>query len=733
MYTDEQKSWLTSFLGDGALTAPDNPAAGTGTGDDDTVPGEPAGLAGDASDGGQDGGQDGEPGGGLGADADQGAPPAAQAEPGSVGKGAGEVERFAPLPIIILGVKDLLGELTGTIFVHNATSQPLILDPSSVAPISGATYDSNKPLARIEPGKQDQFKLKTKNLLPDVPFLPNVSTFDVEGTLRYTVGEGDTVFACHYHNPRIPLITSNSADGTVTGTNAANFTVTKQTATPGNDSTFTFELSGGGTAPPTPLPGGGGVQLSCRVTVANQTQSVLYLRKQDKATGDYVTNAATSLKPGESTNFVFEATPNGTDKEIRGLMSWDVDDPKLATWDLMWDNPQGAKNYTAGLLTPKDGPFHSLDQIDDGDENVPVTFTLSGGGAHPNPPDAKPGTTTVVVTNNSAAPLKLSGQTSDAGAFQGTVPASVDPGKSVTIVQAAAADAPAKGCKGSLTWDVGDPKSASWTQHWAFVPGGKNTADAASDPGAAGFTSDAEIADGDNPTAKFALSGGAAPVQPDDAFAPPPKSKQPTLRVGDESPDGWIEYAQVRLANFGLGGTADGKFDKAMETRVHKFQQQQGLQDDGVIGNETWAALREAPHEAVGTDGRTPHTFEEKGAQGRFMTEKPDCTAYFPTQDQYRMTVISTGEQALDKFNATVEVIRPDKTSHTHHFPIGAAEVPINDGQASLHYVTIDKFSEVYGLKDPDPAKNVDPFSCTVDAYLDQAIGGDRFTGPVAP
>jgi len=458
----------------------------------------------------------------------------------------------------------------------------------------------------------------------------------------------------------------------------------------------------------------------------NQTQQTIFLRKQDKDQGDYVTNPANSLAPGASTQFVFAETPNSKDHGCRGKMSWDIGDPKLGTWGLMWDNPKGSKNLTAGFLNPDNGTFHSLEQIDEGDENVPVTFTLSGGGGAG--PSAKPTSCAIMVKNATSAVLTLRGSQADSGAFQTKPPATIAAGDTALITFTGPPDNPGKGAKGSLLWDVGDPKAAAWTTSWDNPPGDKNAVDGKLDPATAGFKSDATTADGDDDVAmSFTVSGGASPT-PDDEFAPPPKSKQPTLRKGDESPDGWVEYAQRLLNKNKLGVTVNGVFDGAMEAKVKKFQGDNNCQIDGVIGNETWSMLREGPHEAVGTDGRKPHTFEQKNAQARFVTERPDSTGYDASDDSYFIRIVSTGEQPIDKFHATLKVTQPDQTSHTHKVEIGAAKFPSPDGQGNFHVVDVKPFKRVFGLK-----KGVDPLTCSVDAYLDDDIGGDRWTGPVTP
>jgi hypothetical protein len=92
------------------------------------------------------------------------------------------------------------------------------------------------------------------------------------------------------------------------------------------------------------------------------------------------------------------------------------------------------------------------------------------------------------------------------------------------------------------------------------------------------------------------------------------------------------------------------------------------------------------------------------------------------------MLVVSTGEQPIDKFHATLKVTQPDNTSHTHKVEIGPVFSKSDDGQGNFHRVEVAGFKQVFGLK-----QGVDPLTCTVDAYLDQDIGGDRLTGPITP
>src|SRR5205823_14358794 len=104
------------------------------------------------------------------------------------------------------------------------------------------------------------------------------------------------------------------------------------------------------------------------------------------------------------------------------------------------------------------------------------------------------------------------------------------------------------------------------------------------------------------------------PVVPVDPTVNSPKSaRSPTLRKGDTSPDGWVEYLQELL---GLPPT--GTFDQATEVAVKKYQADNNLMADGIVGNQTWASLRHDNPEQPGTDGRAPGTFVDHGQKARW-------------------------------------------------------------------------------------------------------------------
>jgi hypothetical protein len=737
------------------------------------------------------------------------------------------------------------GKFTCTVRIVNNTNNDLLLDTATASNLDHGKYDKFPP-SKIEKGKEEEFvAIDAAVVLPG-----GIRTTGVEGRVRYfTDSAKKTSWTVHFDMPRAG---KNSADSTVSGPDQDQF---DKSDGPGKGATalFVFSLDQKGGVKPSPTPGGdSGVTASCRVSIVNQTQQTIFLRKQDKASGDYVTNPQPSLAPGASTQFVFAETPNSGDHGCRGLMSWDIGDPKSATWDLMWDNPKGSKNLTAGVLKPDDGTFHSLDQIDSGDENVPVTFTLSGGGTGPAPkPATNPVTCSIAVKNATNTTLTIRLLQPNSGEFKMGPQETIAAGDTALMTFTGPPKDPAQHASARLEWDVGDTTEATWTTAWDHAPGGPTSTDDSIVPSGSAFKSTtkttavgADVAidftlsgatgpgpkpstagdtiifknatnvaltlsesnagpndfkpalpktiaagqsatvsstgtdetvkwqvgdpvggvfttwitnwnhrkggssgasatilpdktfkaespsvdGGDNVTITFTVSGGVEPPPDgDDEFVPPPRSKQPTLRKGDNNADGWVEYAQRLLNKNKMNVTVNGEFDAAMETKVKAFQGSHGCLPDGVIGNETWSVLREGPKEKIGTDGRAPHSFEQTDAQARFVTEKTDSTGYDVANDSWFIRIVSVGEQAIDKEVIEVKVTQPDGTAHTHHVPIGAAKFPSPDGQGNFHVPVIADFKRTFGLD----KSGVDPLTCMIDTYLPEKLGGDRWTGKV--
>jgi peptidoglycan hydrolase-like protein with peptidoglycan-binding domain len=64
----------------------------------------------------------------------------------------------------------------------------------------------------------------------------------------------------------------------------------------------------------------------------------------------------------------------------------------------------------------------------------------------------------------------------------------------------------------------------------------------------------------------------------------------PLLREGASGPD--VERLQKLLNAKGATLVVDGDFGNATKMAVRKFQNDKGLVEDGVVGQQTWAVLK---------------------------------------------------------------------------------------------------------------------------------------------
>jgi Putative peptidoglycan binding domain len=122
-------------------------------------------------------------------------------------------------------------------------------------------------------------------------------------------------------------------------------------------------------------------------------------------------------------------------------------------------------------------------------------------------------------------------------------------------------------------------------------------------------------------------------------------ANEPTLRRGDESADGWVEYLQTQLkakSDLHLASLLEvtGAFDEVTHWTVVEFQVFEGLESkNGVVGNETWAALLGDPeYVPPGHDG-TGGGSVDRGLHLRFQSEP----SYENEEDRLTYTVFSVG------------------------------------------------------------------------------------------
>jgi peptidoglycan hydrolase-like protein with peptidoglycan-binding domain len=343
-------------------------------------------------------------------------------------------------------------------------------------------------------------------------------------------------------------------------------------------------------------------------------------------------------------------------------------------WRVEWDNPEQSKNSATASFNPPNYVFTSLNQIGQGEENVPTSFTISGGGGVTPPPGTARKLIVTVMENAGDKPID-----------------------GATVVVSDKSAKTAGGGKATFELPPGTHKF-------------KATAD--------GFKPSEGVtempADKDSELTIFMEKEGSD-------FTPPPESKQPTLRRGAKSEDKWVEYLQQLL-----GIPIDGKFGPATEAAVRKFQTDNKLKIDGIVGNQTWAALRGNEPEKPSTDGRPPNTFVEKGPEARWFTENKNIASYDKTKDELRIVCVSLGDAKIDDFEAKVQVSKGGGSTSGFKKPpvisvkIGPSFKELPGGVGFLHAVRIQKFRVAHGSG-----------THTVEAFLPLDLGGDRWKGDV--
>jgi hypothetical protein len=135
---------------------------------------------------------------------------------------------------------------------------------------------------------------------------------------------------------------------------------------------------------------------------------------------------------------------------------------------------------------------------------------------------------------------------------------------------------------------------------------------------------------------------------------------EPTLRLGDQSVDGWVEYLQEQLVNHHawIAGLPDlswaptGVFDDETEHYVRVFQRGAGIHVDGIVGDETWNMLHGmADNVDPQTDGRQPHTYVEQSPR----LEWENDAVHDDARTTWRYAAINVGSTPVSGVVATVE------------------------------------------------------------------------------
>jgi len=200
------------------------------------------------------------------------------------------------------------------------------------------------------------------------------------------------------------------------------------------------------------------------------------------------------------------------------------------------------------------------------------------------------------------------------------------------------------------------------------------------------------------------------------------ETQEPTLRHGDQGVDGWVEYLQELLnfhfVPFGFEPlTVDGDFGDKTHGGVVWFQQQFGLLVDGIVGNQTWAALRQERAQDPGTDGRRAGTHVELGFEARWFTEH-ESASYFIDEDRLDLEAVNTGTATIDhdSFELPTVTLSHRGESHVlelHRFRHLAGRAEPGDRFSIVH----DRISVLID--------DLDPLGLFVHATMSPEFGGD--------
>jgi hypothetical protein len=503
---------------------------------------------------------------------------------------------------------------------------------------------------------------------------------------------------------------------------------------------------------------------SCAIKIVNNSSRIIRrgLTRHDK--GDFHRILPPDqIGPGEETEFL-HASPEGaipilnlpTEGSIAN-MDWLLDGD--TTWFVEWRNPVAGGNNSSTKVSGVSEKLFSGAHLHTNGHAAAFRFTLTEAGVEPKPtPKPKPGPSPdgdaiqssclVTVKNDTAFPLRVRKFKNVRGDFMNPPNLDIAPnGVDQDIITVETPRAPDGGCAAFIEYEVGDPPVTVWRVEWDNPEGAKNTASATFNPPTEALASVEGVRQGDeNVKVGFVLRPGRGvkpvppnpgPVPPNPVPIPPPEpepdfnpeaeAKQPTLRKGKNTTDGWVEYLQKRLnETMNAGLKIDGDFGQNTHKAVVAFQTANNLKlKDGVVGNETWSALREGPREEPGTDGRKPNTFVEKGAEGRWNTEQQHAL-YLKDIDMMILQVESVGTAPIDDFLAKVEVTFPDAKRSVKEFKIGPPDKTTPTGQGNEHTVKMREFRTIFKVPKDTPTK-----ALKIRALLPKELGSDLWEGGI--
>ena len=193
-------------------------------------------------------------------------------------------------------------------------------------------------------------------------------------------------------------------------------------------------------------------------------------------------------------------------------------------------------------------------------------------------------------------------------------------------------------------------------------------------------------------------------------------TQEPTPRHGDEGIDGWVEYLQGLLIVEGHSTvTKNGSFDDATLEAVQRYQLDKGLVTDGVVGNQTWAALRHGDAQMAGTDGRRAGTYVEDTREARWVWDE-ESVHLDSSAGELLFVAVNVGSAELDAStltNATCRITPPKGEAFVMEL------VPRNEFGSSTEVGK--RFFYIASNVNDIPAGRY-----TAEAWLPDELSGDR-------
>jgi hypothetical protein len=476
------------------------------------------------------------------------------------------------------------------VFVVNNTKVRLnLLPPHEIA--EGAPVINLEKL--IQPGGTDGCKISD---------VSNVkASHKIKGNIRYVPQGTEARWFIHYE------FTPDEKDGTWTTEQlvegSKDFDFEKPDIT-GKKITYALKQNEV-VPPPPPVPRTPEeISTNCLITIKNDTKVAIKIAgNPTNERGDFQTAPPDTVAAGASAQFAYVQTPKETEANklgCKGSVTYATVSPTPVTWRCEWENLVAEKNSAQASLVPQSGGFESIAFPGQGDENVPMIFTITGGPVAPTPPP-KPG------QPPSAYAPPSPGYGTESPAYPPKAPA-------YPLSPEYAPDVPGY-----------PPVPSAPPEPSAYAPQQPDYA-----PQQPAYPQQPQGYPPQPPEEYAPQQPGYAPQQPAYPQQPqgyPPQApgyppQQPQSQHGHD-----VSWTQNTLIKLGYKpGQPDGKWGPKTKAAVQEFQRSNGLKDDGVVGRLTTAALEQA---LGGNSAQGP------GYQPQQPGYAPQQPGYAPQQPAY--------------------------------------------------------------------------------------------------